>query len=309
MIKTSGKLNGRARSKNYSMALQIMALSGIVCLILFNYLPMFGIFIAFQDYTLAGGFLDSPFVGLHHFRTFLNDPIFFRAVRNTLIITGLTIAIGFPLPILLALILNELPFRRFRTAVQTVSYFPHFIAYVVVAGLWLNLLDTRGLVNNFLMSWELIDRPIFFWAEVHWYRPLVILVHVWKETGWGAIIYVAAIAGINPELYEAAKIDGASRLRQIRHVTLPGIAGTIVVMLILAMGGLVRGNLDQSMLFGNVFNRSVSYIIEHYVLDLGFGTMRYSFAAAIGLMQSIFALILVLGANRLARVVSGRSII
>jgi len=286
-----------------------MALSGILCLFLFNYLPMFGIIIAFQDYTLAGGFLNSSFVGLAHFRSFLADPIFFRAFGNTIIISTLTILIGFPIPILLALILNELPFRRFKTAVQTVSYFPHFIAYVVVAGLWLNLLDPRGLINNFLMSWELMDRPIYFWTEVHLYRPLVVLVHVWKESGWGAIIYVAAIAGINPELYEAAKIDGASRIRQIIHVTLPNIAGTIVVMLILAMGALVRGNLDQSMLFGNVFNRSVSYIIEHYVLDLGFGTMRYSFAAAIGLIQSIFALILVLGANRLAKVVSGRSII
>jgi len=291
------------------MSLQIMALLGMLSLFLFSYLPMFGISIAFQNYTLSGGFFGSEWVGLRHFREFLSDPIFVMATRNTLIFSFLRLVIVFPAPIIMALIINELPYAKFKGAVQTISYFPHFIAYVVVAGLWLNIFDLRGFVNNVMMNWGFISQRIDFWNSTQYYRSLIMAVDLWRGVGWGTIIYIAAISGVNPELYEAANVDGAGRLKQIWSITIPSILGTIIVMLILQIGGIVRGNLDQSVLFGNIFNRSVSYIIEHYVLDLGFGTMRFSFATAVSLVQGVLSLILVIGCNWLSKRVSGRSII
>ena len=296
------------RPSSMSISLQAMALCGILSLFLFSYLPMFGITIAFQDYTLSSGFFSSPFVGLKHFYEFLHDPTFYMAAKNTLILSLLKLAVCFPIPIFLALVLNELPFPRFKGAVQTISYFPHFIAYVVVAGLWLNLLDARGLVNNALTGLGLARGPTEFWTETAWYWPLVIIIELWKESGWGSLIYVAAISGINAELYEAARIDGAGKIKQIIHITLPCISGTIIVMLILATGGILRGNLDQSVLFGNTFNKSASYIIEKYVLDMGFGTMRYSFASAVSLLQGVLSLFLVIGTNWLSRKITGKGI-
>jgi len=304
----NNSINVRKR-RTSSASLQIMALLGMVSLFLFSYLPMFGIIIAFQNYTLSGGFFGSEFVGLRHFREFLTDPTFMMATRNTLIFSFLRLVIVFPAPIIMALIINELPYRKFKGAVQTISYFPHFIAYVVVAGLWLHLFDMRGLVNSLMMSLGLFERPIDFWNSTQYYRSLIIGIDIWRGIGWGTIIYTAAIAGVNPELYEAADVDGAGRLRQIWNITIPSIMGTVIVMLILQVGGIVRGNLDQSVLFGNVFNRSVSYIIEHYVLDLGFATMRFSFATAVSLVQGVLSLILVIGCNMLSKRVSGRSII
>ena len=292
-----------------SISLQIMALFGMLSLILFSYLPMFGVVISFQNYTLSGGFFGSEFVGLKHFREFLVDPTFAMAAKNTIIISLLRLGVVFPAPILLSLIINELPYPRFKSGIQTISYFPYFIAYVVVAGLWLSILDVRGLVNNVLMSAGFIAKRIEFWTERQYYRPLILTVDIWKGVGWSTIIYTAAISGINAELYEAARVDGAGRLRQIWHITIPSIVGTIIVMFILQIGGMVRGNLDQSVLFGNQFTKSVSYIIEHYVLDLGFGTSRYSFASAVALLQGIISLFLVVGANLLSRRVSGRSIL
>ena len=298
-----------AKVRGGQATLQVMALLGVASLLLFSYLPMFGISIAFQNYTLSGGFFGSEFVGLKHFKEFLTDPTFIMATKNTLIFSLLRLVIVFPAPIIMALIINELPFRGFKGAVQTISYFPYFIAYVVVAGLWLNIFDPRGLVNNLLVSTGLIEQGIDFWNSTSYYRPLIVGVDLWRGIGWGTIIYTAAISGVNPELYEAADVDGVGKLSQIWNITIPSILGTIIVMLILQIGSVVRGNLDQSVLFGNVFNRSVSYIIEHYVLDLGFGTRRFSFATAVSLVQGVISLFLVIGCNMLSKRVSGRSII
>ncbi|MDI6617810.1 MAG: ABC transporter permease subunit [Clostridiales bacterium] len=290
------------------MPLQAMVLPGIIVLLIFSYLPMFGIIIAFKDFTIAKGFLGSPWVGLKHFISFFTDSTFIMAMKNTVILSLLRLLICFPAPIIFALILNEIPYLRYKKVVQTSSYFPHFIAYVVVAALWSNLLDPRGLVNNFLIGTGLISKPIEFWTDSGKFRILAIIVDIWKEIGWGAIIYIAAIAGINPELYESAKIDGASRIKQIIYITLPSIASTIAIMFILSIGGLFRGNLDQSYLFGNAFNKQTSYIIEYYVLDMGFKTMRYSFATAVNLFQSLISLILLVFANWLSGRISGNRI-
>lgn len=300
------KLSKKNREFLKQVPLQTMVWMGIIQAIIFCYIPMFGIMISFQDYTLAGGFLGSEWVGLKHFVEFFKDTTFQMAFKNTIIMSLLKLVLCFPIPILLAVILNEVRSSKLKKITQTVSYFPHFLAYVVIAALWINLLDTRGLVNTLLLNIGVIEQPIEFWTNPGKYRLLAIFVENWKEMGWGAIIYMAAIAGISPEYYEAAKIDGASRMQQIKYITLPYISGTIAVMLILSIGNLFKGNLDQSMLLGNAFNRETSYIIEHYALDMGFNTMRYSFATAVNLFQSVLSLVLVLGANWASGKISGK---
>lgn len=286
--------------------LQSMVWIGLIQVFLFAYVPMFGIIIGFQDYSLSGGFFDSPWVGLKHFAEFFQDSTFQMAFKNTVLLALIRLVCCFPMPIILALILNEVKSPRLKKVSQTASYFPHFVAYVVVAALWITILDTRGLANSALMGLGIIEQPIEFWTDPGKFRILAVIVENWKEMGWSAIIYVAAISGISPELYEAAQMDGATRLQRIWYITFPGISGTIAVMLILQVGNLFKGNLDQSMLLGNVFNKETSYIIEHYALDMGFKTMRHSFATAVSLFQSVLSLVLVLGANWLSGKISGK---
>ncbi len=290
------------------LPLQIMVWLGLLFILLFAYVPIFGIIIGFQDYNIGKGFLSSPFVGFKHFKEFLSDAAFYNAALNTIILALMKLVFCFPLPILLAVIFNELPNQRLRKFSQTASYFPHFMAYVVVATLWLSLLSVRGPLNIFLMNIGAISSPIEFWYESSLFRWLAIIVENWKEVGWGSIIYFAAISGIDTSLYEAAEIDGASRIQKISFITLPSIRGTIIIMFILAMGGLFRGNLDQSVLLGNPFNKSSSYILELYSLDMGFKTMRQSYATAVGLFQSFISLALVLSANKISGKLSGSKI-
>lgn len=290
------------------LPLQIIAWIGLTYVFLFAYVPMFGIVIGFQDYNIAKGFIDSPFVGFKHFEEFFADPEFYRAAYNTVILAVMKILFCFPLPILLAVAFSEMPGQRFRKVTQTVSYFPHFMSYVVVATLWLALLDEKGPVNMALVNLGVISSPIEFWYDAEKFRWLAVLVDNWKEIGWSSIIYFAAISGIDPGLYEAAEIDGAGRIHRILYITLPSIIGTIVIMLIMSVGSLFRGNLDQSVLLGNAFNKSTSYILELYSLDMGFKTMRQSYATAVSLFQSLLSLILVLLANKISGKVSGNKL-
>lgn len=283
---------------------QLMVWPGMILLLIFAYTPMMGLVISFQDYAVGVNFWDSPFVGLKHFNEFLRDSTFWMSFKNTIILSLLKMFVVFPMPILLALIINEIPGQKYKKLVQTSSYFPHFIAYVVVAALWINVLDPRGLVNNTLMMLNIVDAPIEFWTDPAKFKLLATLLDIWKNIGWSAIIYFAAITGINSELYKSAKIDGAGRIDQIRFITLPSIASTIIIMFLLSIGGLVSGNLDSSVLLGNPFNKETSYIIEYYTLDMGIKTMRYSFATAVGLFQSIITVTLVIFANIVSRKVS-----
>ncbi len=280
---------------------QLMVWPGMIFLVIFAYIPIAGLVIAFQDYSLSTSYFNNPWVGLKHFQAFLRDNTFWMAFKNTIELSILRMIIVFPMPIILALALNEIPSLKFKKGVQTCSYFPHFMAYVVVAALWQDILSNGGLVNNFLMQIGAISEPIAFWTDPGKFKALATILELWKGTGWSAIIYFAAISGINSELYEAAKIDGAGRFAQIRYITIPEITGTIIIMFILSIGGLVSGNLNISQLLGNAFTKSQSYIIEYYTLEMGLGTMRFSFATAVGMFQSVISVILVLIANFLSK--------
>ncbi len=297
-----------ARRFRGQLQLQLMTLPGLLFLAIFAYLPMISLIIAFQDFKILQGYFGSQFVGLKHFTWALTDPEFYPAFRNTVLLSLYGLVLGFPVPIMLALLINEIPGTGFKRVVQTTSYLPHFISYVVTAALFLLLLDRRGIVNDVLLAVGLIDEPVLLWTKAEYWRLLATLVNVWKGMGWSAIIYLAAIAGIDEQLYEAAIIDGAGRLRRIWRITLPNMTGIISVLLILNMGGLVRAGLDTSYLLGNLFTRETSYVVEYYTLEMGLELGRYSFATAIGLMQSLLALILVVITNWLSGRISGRSL-
>ena len=288
---------GRLSRFKSQIQLQLMTLPGVIFLLIFAYLPMISLIIAFQDFKITIGYLNSPFVGLKYFREVLSDPAFYPAFRNTVLLSLYGTVLGFPAPIILALIINEIPGRKYKRFVQTSSYLPHFISYVVTAQLWIMMLGRKGLVNDIFVAIGLLDQPVLFWTEPQYWRLLATGVNIWKGMGWSAIIYLAAIAGIDAELYEAAVIDGAGRLRRIWSITLPNMAGIISVLLILNMGGLVRAGLDTSYLLGNLFTRATSYVLEYYTLEMGLQLGRYSFATAIGLMQSLMAFVLVVLAN------------
>jgi len=283
------------------LVLQAMALTGVAFLVVFAYLPMFGIIIAFKDYKIVSGFLGSPWAGFKHFAAAFNDDRFFMAFKNTIILSFLNTIFVFPAPIFFALVLNELPFRRLKKISQTCSYLPHFISYVVVATLWLTFLDPRGPINSLLVALGIARDAIEFWAEPNLFRPLAVVVTMWQQTGWNAIIFFAAMAGINPELYESAIIDGAGRIRRMVSITLPSIKGTIVILFILRFSNLFRGNFEQSYLLGNIFNKEKSYVLEYFTLDVGLNLMRYSFATAVNLFQSILSLTLLLMINRISK--------
>ena len=280
---------------------QIMVWPGMIFLFIFAYIPIAGLLIAFQDFSLSTSYFNNPWVGMKHFQAFMSDSTFWMAFKNTIELSLLRMFFIFPMPIILALALNEIPALKFKKTVQTCSYFPYFMAYVVVAALWKDILSNTGLLNNTLMGLGLIQEPISFWTDPDKFKALATLVDMWKSTGWNAIIYFAAITGINSEQYEAARIDGAGRVAQIRYITLPGIMNTIIIMFLLSIGGLVSGNLNISQLLGNAFTKSQSYIIELYTLDMGLGTMRYSFATAVGMFQSVISVVLVFFANFLSK--------
>lgn len=288
--------------------LQAMVIPGILFLLVFMYIPMIGISIAFLDYKITLGYFKSPFAGLKYFQQVFTDPLFYRAFKNTFLLSLYGILLGFPAPILLALVLNEIPSVKYKRTIQTCSYLPNFISYVVVASMWILFLSKKGLVNQFLGSLRLIDTPIEFWMTADYWRLLATGVNVWKGVGWGAIVYLAAIAGISEELYEAAVIDGAGRLRRIWSITIPNLSNIVSVLLILSMGGLVRSSLDTSYLLGNLFTRDVSYVVEYYTLEMGLELGRYSFSTAVGVIQSVLALTLVLLANWTSGKLTGKRI-
>jgi putative aldouronate transport system permease protein len=290
---------------------------GLAFLLIFSYTPMFGIIMAFKKYSISSGItgvFTSEWVGLSNFYEFVNDYQFEIIVRNTLVMSFLKVIFTFPAPILLALLLNEVKSFRFKRFVQTISYLPHFISWVVVVGIAFTFFSTDiGIVNKALTSLGLIEKPIDLLTNPRYFWGLAVGSAVWKEMGWWTIIFLASIAGINPSLYEAAKIDGAGRLARIRHVTIPGMQGTIIVVLILTIGsilggGLVGSNFEQSFLFGNSINNSTSEIVQTHAFKVGLRDGRFAYAAAIDLMQSIISVILIFSSNAIAKRVSGSSL-
>ncbi|WP_172193614.1 ABC transporter permease [Saccharibacillus qingshengii] len=290
---------------------------GLFFLLIFAYTPMFGILMAFKDYSISdgiGGIFTSEWVGFRHFDEFVHDYQFVTIVRNTLILSLLKVLFTFPAPILLAILLNEAKNNGFKRIVQTVSYLPHFISWVVVVGLAFSLLSTDiGMVNKLLMGLGWIDKPLDILTNPNYFWGLAVGSAVWKEVGWWTIIFLASIAGINPSLYEAAQIDGAGRLSRIRHITLPGMKGTIVVVLILTIGsilggGMVGSNFEQAFLFGNSINNPTSEIVQTYAFKVGLKDGRFSYAAAIDLIQSVISVVLIFSSNYIAKRASGSSL-
>lgn len=290
---------------------------GMIFLLVFAYTPMFGIIMAFKNYSISTGIqgiFTSDWVGFKHFNEFFTDYRFAEIVKNTLALSLLKILFTFPAPIILAILLSEAKHLRFKKLVQTVSYLPHFISWVVVAGIAFSFLSTDiGLVNKVLMTTGIIDKPLDILTNPDSFWGLAVGTAVWKEAGWWTIIFLAAIAGIDPTLYEAAQIDGAGRLARIRHITFQGMKGTIVVVLILTIGsilggGLVGSNFEQAFLFGNSINNSTSEIVQTYAFKVGLRDGRFSYAAAIDLIQSVISVILIFSSNYFARKTTGSSL-
>ena len=296
--------------------MQIFALAGIAFIFIFNYMPMFGIIIAFKDYKITtgiAGMFTSPFVGLKWFNEFFTDYNCWNIIRNTLVMSVVKMAFTYPLPILLALLLNEIKVSGIKRVVQTASYLPYFISWVIVAGFTQIFLQSSGVINSILINTGSIANAIPFQTTPKYFLPTVVITAMWKDMGWWAILFLASIAGIDPTLYEAANIDGAGRLKRIWHITLPGIKGTITVVTILALGNLLGGglsgsNFEQSYLLGTPGNISVSEIIQTYVMNVGLSKQRFSYAAAIGLCQSAISVMLVMTSNYLSKKVVGEGL-
>jgi putative aldouronate transport system permease protein len=285
-----------------------MALLGLAWMVIFNFIPMYGIVIAFKNYNILKPIAKAPWVGFEHFREFFTDGSFAKVMRNTLGINGLRLAIGFPLPIVLAILLSELPWSGYKRAVQTISYLPHFVSWVILGGLLINWLSDVGFLNAILRGLGVIREPIFYLAEPKYFWWIAVLSDVWKEMGWSAIIYLAAITGIDPQLYEAATIDGASRLQKTTYVTVPCIRGAIAIMFVLTVSYLLNTNFDQIFVLKNPLNAPASDVIDIYVYRMGLQSGRFSYSAAIGLFKSIIALFLLLLSNTVSRRLTGSSI-
>jgi len=280
-----------------------MILPGVILVLLFNYMPMVGIQIAFRDYNIFTGVWKSPWVGFEHF-SFLSDPEFWRLFQNTIWITVLKFAFGFPAPIILAIMLNEVKRPLFKRFVQSLTYMPHFVSWIIVAYIVEALLSqSTGLVNDVIAA--LGFEKVYFMGNEAWFRPIIVFTSVWKEVGWGSIIYLAAIAGLDPQLYEAAKVDGANRWRQTWNITIPGMMPTISIMLILSIPNLLNAGFDQIFPLQNPVNLPVSEVIDTYVVKTGLNLGYYGPATAIGLATAIIQFALVIMTNSLSRRMGG----
>ncbi|MER3126909.1 MULTISPECIES: sugar ABC transporter permease [Bacillus] len=280
--------------------LYLMILPGLIYFLVFKYVPMWGLIIAFQDYQPFLGILGSEWVGFKHFIRLFTEPTFFILLKNTLILFAMNVVIFFPIPILLALLLNEVRLALFKKFVQTMIYIPHFMSWVIVVSLSFVLLTVDGgLINELIAFFG--GEKINFLLSQDWFRPMYILQVIWREAGWSTIIYLAAITAVDPQLYEAAKMDGAGRLRQMWHITLPAIKSVIVVLLILKIGDTLELGFEHVYLLLNATNREVAEIFDTYVYTAGLKQGQFSYSTAVGLFKAAVGLILVMLANRLAK--------
>lgn len=304
--KQKSKLNEFFRQ----IEIQTMVWPGIIFLLIFSYIPMYGILMAFKKFSLGNPvILTAPWEGLKYFREFFKDENFFRIMKNTLGMNLIGLIISFPITITFALFLNELTGKFFKRITQTVSYLPHFISWVVYGGIVINILSTdAGFLNDIMMKLHLIKEPIFFLGETKYFWGVAITSNMIKELGWGAIIYLAAITGVDQEIHEAAVIDGAGRFKRMWYVTLPSISGTIVIMLILAISGILNSGFEQIYMLQNPLNVAASEVIDTYVYKMGLSSMRFSYATAVGLFKSVIAVILLLSANFASKKITDRGL-
>ncbi|WP_223285109.1 ABC transporter permease [Paenibacillus sp. PL91] len=290
-----------------------MVLPGFICLILFSYIPMYGVIIAFKEFDIFQGIGASPWVGFYHFNLFFESPELNMVMRNTIIISTLKLVLIFPAPIMLALLLNEIRHNGFKRFIQTATYLPHFISWVIVSGLVFSLLSVEsGSLNYLLEKLGIIDKPINWLSLPKYFYSILLSASMWKEIGFSSIVYLAAIAGINPSLYEAAEIDGAGRFRKMFSVTLPCIAPVVIIFLILSIGNLLSAGFEDILTLTNNGKNgtltNVAEVLDTYVYRVGLSEQRYSFATAVGLFKSIINIVLLVAANTIAKRVGGNSL-
>ncbi|MFD1953296.1 ABC transporter permease [Paenibacillus thailandensis] len=278
----------------------VMILPGLLYFLIFKYIPMFGLVISFQDYKPFKGIFGSEWVGFEHFRRLFTEPDFWMILSNTLILFGMNLLFYFPVPIILALMLNEVRIAFFKRFFQTLVYLPHFMSWVIIVSISYVMLTMDGGIVNELLVYLGMDK-INFLLSPEWFRPMYIVQVIWREAGWGTIIYLAAIASVDPQLYEAARMDGAGRFRQIWHITLPAIRSVIIVLLILKIGDVLELGFEHVYLLLNSMNRDVAEIIDTYVYTAGLRQMQFSYSAAVGFFKSLVGLVLVMIANKLSK--------
>lgn len=281
--------------------LMLMSVPMFLYVLLFNYAPMWGWLTAFQDYTPKKGLSGSPWVGLGNFQWLFSRADFVRSIRNTLAMSIINLVFSTVSAILLAVLLNEVRNKAFKRTVQTVTYLPHFLSMVIVVGMAQNIFASNGTVNDVLMSLGLIKEPVFWLGEEKRFWWLAGVINVWKEVGWGTIIYISAMTSIDPCLYEAAAIDGAGRFQRILHVTLPGIKSTFMILLIMNIGHLMEAGFEMQYLMGNSLVENYSETIDVFVMRYGISKQKYSYATAAGMFKSVVAIILLFGANAIAK--------
>lgn len=295
----------RASQKD-ALLLLLIALPGILHFVVFKYIPIAGNVIAFQKYNMFQGILSSPWVGLDNFRMMFGFQEFYHILRNTLALSLLSIVFGFPAPLVLALLLNEMRRMWLKRSVQTLLYLPHFLSWVIVGGIFINLLSIDGFLNTIMK--QLGYAPNDYLTNPSYFRGMLVSIGIWKEAGWGMIIYLAALAGINPNLYEAAMVDGAGRWRQMWYITLPSLLPAIVVLFLLRIGGVLDTNVEQVLIFINPLVRDVGEVIDTYVYRIGLLGAQFSLTTAVGIFKSVVGLILIVGLNYISKKSTGESI-
>ena len=280
----------------------IMVIPCIVLVAIFYCGPMYGWFFAFQDYKPKLGLFGSKFVGLKHFEKFFTDPAIGRILRNTVAMSFMNIVAHSVLPLLLALMINEVGNKLFKSAVQTLTYLPHFISFVVVSNIFLELMGTDGPLNQALLNTNMVEAAVKFWQEPSWFWLLVTIIRAWKEVGWDAILYLSALAAIDEAQYEAAAIDGCGRFRRIWYITIPNLLPTVVTLWVLNMSGIFAASFDASWMLGNSVTKPVAEVIETYVYAIGLGEgSQFSYSTAISLMQTLIGFIMVWLTNKLSQ--------
>lgn len=293
-------LGGRLRREwHHNKQVYIILLPVVAYFIIFHYIPMLGVQIAFRDYSIAGGIWGSKWVGLKHFKNYFHSYYFGRLIKNTVLLSVFNILLSFPAPIILALLINEVHNAKFKRIVQTVTYLPHFISIVIVCALLRDFFSSTGLIN------QLLGTNIDFFNKEEWFRPLYILSGIWQEVGWGSIVYLSAITSIDNSLYEAAEADGANRFDKLIHVTLPGIATTISVMFILRVGRVMTVGADKVLLMYNESIYTTADIISTFVYRQGLLNRDYSYTAAVDLVNSLVNCVILVGANKISKKISG----
>ncbi len=279
--------------------LYIMMLPVMIYFIIYHYIPMLGIVIAFKNYSPVAGIIDSPWVGLMYFENLFQSPDFFLVLKNTVIISLYRLMFGFTAPIILSLLINEIGNTKYKKIIQTISYLPHFLSWVIVAGLISTMLSVDGPINTLLGLFGIEKQQMLTNSSM--FRGILVVTGIWKEVGWGTLFYLAAIAGINSELYEAARIDGASRWKQTLYITLPSIKGVVVILLIMQAGTVMNAGYEQVLLLQNPMVRNVSEILDTYIYKTGLQNSNYSFATAVGFFKCVVNMILILTTNLISK--------